>query len=165
MSRTKLTKAYYEWLGPTTHAITFVYNRNHVSLTKGGETLREFHRRVDQERLGGKFYREPPEKRLRFLVTAEKWETHPHCHGLIRLREDELADTGLEAIERTYNEIWQEICPGGSIKIRPITDELGWANYASKEHDLFDGSLALDSLMQNPREPWTLQLATIKRRD
>jgi len=159
LTRTKLTEAYYEWFGKTSHAITFVYNRNHVSLSKGGEALREFHRRVDQKRLGGKFYTKPDELRLRFIVVTEKWDAHPHCHGIIRLPPDDLADKGLEAIERAYNEIWQEIVPSGSITIRPISDDLGWANYASKEHDLFDGSLALDSLMQNPKEPWTLQIA------
>jgi hypothetical protein len=157
-NREELTKAYYEWFGPTTHAVTFVYNRNNVSLTKGGEMLREYHRLVDQKRLGGKFYRASPEDRLWFRVVTEKWDIHPHCHGIIRLPADDLAANGLEAIDQAYNQIWQSVIPGGSLKIQPVTDPLAWVNYASKEHDLLNNALALDTLMIGPKQAWTLSL-------
>lgn len=158
MTREEITKAYYKWFGPTTHAITFVYNKNSVSLTKGGAALREFHRLVDQQRLGGRFYRAPEEARLRFRVVTEKWDAHPHCHGIIRLRADDLAVHGLEGLDHAYNQIWHSVVPGGSIKIRPVTDPVAWVNYASKERDLLDNALALDTLLACPKQTWTLTL-------
>lgn len=152
-----LAKAHLDWMGDNVHAITFVFNKNIVSASSGGEALREFHRRVDKERLGGRYYRYPENQRLRLRVVPEKWDIHPHYHGLIDLPSDDLAREGLEALELRYNRIWQSVVPGGSIKISPISDPMGWFAYASKETDLSDNVLALDSLVLGAKTPWTVQ--------
>lgn len=156
----KLAKAHLDWMGDNVHAITFVFNKNIVSASSGGEALREFHKRVDRERLGGRYYRYPENQRLRLRVVAEKWDTHPHYHGLINLPSGDLADEGLEALELRYNRIWQSVVPGGTIKICPLSDPMGWFAYASKETDLGDNVLALDSLVLGPKSPWTMQSTT-----
>lgn len=153
----KLVKTHLDWMGGNVHAITFVFNRNVVSASSGGEALREFQRRVDQERLGGRYYRYPESQRLRFRVVPEKWDTHPHYHGVINLPSGDLAEEGLEALELRYNKIWQSVVPGGSIRICALSDPEGWFAYASKETDLCDNVLALDSLILGPKSPWTMQ--------
>lgn len=159
ITREKLTKEYLNWFGADkTFAITFVYNKNSVSLAMGAELLRVFHQRVDEKRLGGRYYQYREEDRLRFRVVPEKWDTHPHCHGIIRLDADKMTSEELEAHIKDLEAIWREIIPGGSLKITPLHDPEGWVKYASKEHDLLDGAYALDSLECDPKRAWRLNL-------
>ncbi len=161
ITREKLTKAYLDWFGiDNTFAITFVYNRNSVSLSEGAELLREFHRRVDEKRLGGRYYQYPEEDRLRFRVVPEKWDAHPHCHGIIRLDADRMTREELGAHINELEAIWRDVAPGGSLKINRLSRENpeGWLRYASKEHDLLDGAYALDSLESDPKRSWRLNI-------
>lgn len=155
----KLANAYLEWFGNNTYAITFVFNRNVVSRIDGGDRLREFHRLVDQKRLGGRYYRYPETYRLRFRVVPEQWDVNPHFHGLIRLPSDDLDRLGFEALVLEYQEIWERVAPGGSLDIRPLWEPEAWVKYCSKEHLLSDGEFAIDSLVNGCKSPWIVQVS------
>lgn len=144
-------------MGSHACAITFVFNRNSLGKQKGNEALREFHRLVDKDRFGGRYYAKPESERLWFRVSPEKWDTHPHFHGLIVLPNEQLEESGFTAICEKYEAIWQEICPGGSLCIKPLHDAPGWASYASKENSLASSLTVIDSYIQSPKQVWSPQ--------
>lgn len=144
-------------MGKRVYAITLVFNRSNLGKQKGSEILREFHRLVDKDRLGGRYYEKPESERLWLRVAPEKWDTHPHFHGLIVLPEDQIADYGLDAVCEKYEAIWNEVCPGGSLRIEALSDGPGWVSYASKENSLASSLTVIDSYMQSPKQVWSPQ--------
>lgn len=150
----KRISQYKGWLGNNTYALTAVFNRNYVSAETGGEALREFHKRIDCDRLGGRFYAKPIGQRSRLLVISEKWDAHPHYHGYLALPEG--AEIGVEEIKDRYEQIWRDVFPGGTMQIDALHDFDGWAGYVSKEAYIFDGAIALDSLVDGSKGGWVL---------
>lgn len=144
-------------MGDSVCAITFVFNLNKIGWQKGSEAIREFHRRVDKDRLGGRYYSKPEGDRLWFRIVPEKWETHPHFHGFIALPQKQLEELGFTAICEKYEAIWREVCPQGSLCITPLHDALGWASYASKENSLASSLTVIDTYMQSPKQMWSPQ--------
>lgn len=158
MNSSYLVESWINWLGPHSFAITFVFNRNCITSKNGGECIRTFQKIIDKRRLGGRFYTKPENARLRLRVVAEKWNEHPHCHGIIVLPDDDIASMTFDEIQSCYSEAWQKVVPGGSLLIAPITDAPSWIRYSSKERDLLDNALALDSLMEGPKSGWIIPL-------
>lgn len=157
MDTTSLNQAYLDWMGSYTYAITFVFNLNNLGKLKGAEALREFHRLVDKDRFGGRYYEKTDSERLWFRVVPEKWRAHPHFHGLIVLPEDQVRQHGFDAVCEKYESIWKEVCPGGSLLIEPLHDGPGWVSYASKENSLVSSLTAIDSYIQSPKLVWSPQ--------
>lgn len=155
MNRKDAEKAYVEWMGSCACAVTFVFNHKNLGKTEGYEALREFHRLVDKDRFGGRYYERGPHERLWFNVAPEKWDAHPHFHGLIVLPKDQVADLGFEAVCEKYQQIWKEVFPSGSLVIKALHDGPGWASYCSKENSLTNSLTAVDSLLRNPKEAWS----------
>lgn len=144
-------------MGECTCAITFVFNQKNLGRTKGYEALREFHRLVDKDRLGGRYYEKSESERLWFRVVPEKWDVHPHFHGLIVLPKEQVAEHGFDAICEKYEAIWNELYPGGSLRIEALHDGPGWVSYASKENSLTSSLTVIDSHMQSPKQVWSPQ--------
>lgn len=154
MLNQKLVDQYKGWLGINTYALSAVFNKNYVSAETGGEALREFHKRIDCDRLGGRFYAKPIEQRSRLLVISEKWDAHPHYHGYLSLPEG--VEIGVEEIKDRYERIWRDVFPGGTMRIDALYDFDGWVGYVSKEGYIFDGAIALDSLVDGSKSGWAL---------
>lgn len=157
MDKKLLEKAYIDWMGDSTYAITLVFNRKNLGRQKGCEALREFHRLVDKDRFGGRYYNRPQNERLWFRVSPEKWDTHPHFHGLIVLPKEQVTEYGFDAVCEKYQAIWNTACKGGSLRIEVLHDGPGWISYASKENSLTSSLAVIDSYIQSPKQVWSPQ--------
>ncbi|MGQ2989775.1 MAG: hypothetical protein ACT6RD_00145 [Brevundimonas sp.] len=157
MNKKLIEKAYAAWMGECACAITIVFNQKNVGLHKGYEAIREFHRLVDRDRFGGRYYERPERERLWFRVSPEKWDDHPHFHGLIVLPKDQVAAEGFDAVREKYAAFWSELYPNGSLRIEALHDGPGWVSYASKENSLTSSLTVIDSHLLSPKEVWAPQ--------
>jgi hypothetical protein len=136
---------YYALKNPL--AVTFVFNWNTANTYKANNKLREFHKVIDEERLGCRFYKRKPERRLDFLVAPEKFQAgHPHYHGLMSLPFDELERRGVPGAIQHYQAAWKAVVPSGGLHIEPVWDLEGWIAYSSKENCLAASDLAVWSV-------------------
>lgn len=146
MHRQLVTSGLLDWLSPNPAAITIVFNRSYVSRHQARASLRTLGQRIDKRRLGGKFYRRPPNERLLFHVAPELFTAgHPHYHGLIRLPQDDLNEFGFDGVTALYREEFARIQDGGSLLIAPLTDAQRWISYCSKDGDLVSGEHIVSS--------------------
>ena len=113
--------------------------------------VRTLAQRIDERRLGGRWYQKPHADRLHLQASPELWaEGHPHYHGIIRLPADDLANLGFDGLANRYAAEFAGICPGGSLLIKPMDDPTGWVRYCSKEVSLIN-----DDPNQNGQVVWT----------
>ena len=146
MKRKLVTSGLLDWLSPNPAAITIVFNRRHISRQQARTSLRTLGQRIDKRRLGGKFYRRPPNERLLFHVAPELFTAgHPHYHGLIRLPQDDLNEFGFDGVAALYQEEFAGIQEGGSLHVTRMTDPQGWISYCSKDGDLVSGERIVSS--------------------
>ncbi|MCA8889614.1 MAG: hypothetical protein KDA46_12330 [Parvularculaceae bacterium] len=87
----------------------------------------------------------PSERRLNGWFVAEKQKTNGHLHGLINLPEHYLSgEWRFLQLQTVLDQQWCQCVPSGDVKIEPIFDAHGVADYCLKEAfhgDDFFGSL------------------------
>jgi hypothetical protein len=116
-------------------AVTFVFNNDNHNFKSAKDTLRQFHRLMDERRLGHYFYKRKSNQRLDFLVSPEKFDCgHPHYHGIIAIPEQELSDRQFHQVAETYQQAWRQVADAGSLELKPLFDAVGWLEYSSKEN-------------------------------
>jgi len=147
LERQELRASFGEWYSKKNAiAVTFTTNRS-VPYAVLRDYLKKFSARVDERRLGGRYYQAPLESRLDFLLVPEHLNAgNSHLHGFLVPPEDDLQQWGLDRLEAEYDAVWGAICPGGSIHFEPLGDPAGWAAYCSKENDLIGSDKAIWSL-------------------
>lgn len=97
-------------------------------VTKMRSLLRNYLARIDRAYLGTRWCKEPASKRMNGVFTIEGVYTNVHAHGLLRATYGNTLGIQLHS-----NEIWDKLCPSGSVVAKPITDLQGVANYVLKD--------------------------------
>lgn len=124
-----------------------------MSYRKLSKSLSSFQRSIDQERLGGRFYQEPVLKRLDFWLVAEHLNsTNPHFHGFI-VCPDDLVLGRYETPEEKLEAEWKVFVPSGSLKLKTLTDPIGWSAYSSKENSIVNSDYVIWSLSDYVNKP------------
>lgn len=87
---------------------------------------------IEQRRDGRKFVDQPIESRLHAFIFAEHPETNLHFHVAMKFdywRGDRRDAEWRDFIEKK----WRELSRAGSVELKRIDDEAGWAAYITKE--------------------------------
>lgn len=93
--------------------------------------LYEYHGRLDRKLLGSKYHKKPITWRTRFVALLEHLDTNLHAHMLIKPARNKQFRCQMQS---PY--IWEEICPGGDLKIDYINSKeslIKICRYSTKE--------------------------------
>lgn len=133
--------------------VTLTFNfRATISSNLARQMLSKFSRRLDEPRLGGRFYRETAPHRTVFLFAQEKWDSYPHFHGVV-LRPDEGRSLRPASDFATLmTAAWAEVAPAGIAHIQRYRDE-GALFYASKESRLHGEGVITSFELWSPALP------------
>lgn len=151
MNQDKLTSEFIGWFNPNAAAITIVFNKERLLRSTAQLYMSTLAKRIDERRLGGRWYEKPHADRLHLQAAPELWdEGHPHYHGIIRIPADDLARFGFDGVSEEYAAEFGRVCPGGSLLIKSMDNPEGWVRYCSKEVSLIN-----DDPNQNGKVVWT----------
>lgn len=108
-------------------------NFNRETTYDGARTaLKAWHARVDKQLLGGSWSRKPAEQRSKFMAFAEKLDTNPHWHLLLRLGDG----TDAERFEQVAAECWRRLIVSGELDVKKLntpSDQQRTAGYVTKD--------------------------------
>lgn len=125
--------------------VTLTFNwRGFVTPSAMRQALGSFGRRLDEHRLGKRFYNYEARQRTLFVFVPEKVESYPHYHGLVARPDDTKALRAVADFPSLMQSCWTAVVPAGVCNVRPLKDA-GALDYASKERTLLDDHVIVAS--------------------
>ncbi|MNS06320.1 hypothetical protein D3C72_377420 [compost metagenome] len=120
------------WLGQMDFNVGLTLNFNQPSsLTHARKKVGDLFFRVDRKLLGARFHKKPT-LRTTGVFFFEHVDTNIHCHGLIRVR-----DENMIAFKKLFPEdgcgLWSNVCSSGSHYISSGSNMVTAAYYVTKE--------------------------------
>ncbi len=115
--------------------LTLATNQS-MSLERMQRKTREFLARMDKAMRGRNWAKKPMSQRMDGLLYVEHEHSNIHVHGLMTKPYCNFAGLQLKA-----EEIWSELCEGGSVVIKPVGDVRKRSEYVTKEafnHGFFE---------------------------
>ena len=114
--------------------VTLTFNWGSVpSKVRAVASLREFSRRLDEVRLGSRFYEFPARYRTPFLLVPEKEVCASlHYHGLIGEPDDGRSRAIPESYPDLVGRCWRAAVPSGTADVQPLVS-VGALAYSTKE--------------------------------
>lgn len=123
-----------------THALGLAFHRSEVPLPVVKSALRDLHRRVDEQLLGRRFYRLPPEERTLAMFNIEGVPHNVHVHSLWRIPKGPPGANRLLRFHRMFagerGGVWNDVVPSGTCKLTIMTDHAEAARYMMKEQHM-----------------------------
>jgi hypothetical protein len=124
---------YAAWLGNMSFNVgVHLFFNSDVTLSKARSTVKRCFRDVDRELVGTRFHKKPASLRTTGVFFFEHLDTNLHAHGLLRVREDRLAQFE-ELFPATGRGLWTECWESGSQTTEMLYDAAGFADYITKE--------------------------------
>ena len=116
--------------------VTVTFNwKGEVSERSASSRLSDFSHRIDEQLLGGRFYRKPPQERLLFVFVPELKDAYYHYHGLMAAPPIVQRRAELAQFESLVETTWKNIVPSSTTDCQNLNDE-GAMMYATKENNL-----------------------------
>lgn len=106
-------------------AITLAFNRV-TSPAAAVRDLRHLHARLDRMVLG-RSWAKRSDDRSTYVAVIEHVDTNLHIHLALSC-----APQFVERMAGAVAIIWEEMVPGGTVVVEPVTDAPGWGRYISK---------------------------------
>lgn len=123
-----------------TEMVSLAINQN-VSISKARTLLKSFSGRMDSWGIGTTWSQTHFTQRASGIFFVEHVRSNIHLHGLVRFPYANRCGRAWIAAE-----IWEDLCPSGTIATKPAYDPMGAADYMTKEmkwHDYDDSQIIL----------------------
>lgn len=134
---------YVEWISRRpSFAVTLTFNwHGDIAPRSAFQCVKLLGRRIDELRLGSRYYKKPVESRSLFVFVPEKWGQYPHYHGVFQMpcpKNGRAITNDYAALIRMF---WSDIVPAGTADVQDLYDPDGWLSYMTKETPLSDDAV------------------------
>lgn len=128
--RERLREAYLALLALfPDYLLTLASNQPGLSTDEFRQKVRDFHRLLDRNLLGPRFYMKSVHERTDGIMCIEHVQSNIHGHAAMRFA-SKRSPAKLSALCKT---VWADVCPGGSAELQIRYGGSSGASYATKE--------------------------------
>lgn len=134
---------YIDWISRRpSFAVTLTFNwRGNISPRSSAQCVRLLGRKIDELRLGSRYYKKPVEARSLFVFVPEKWGSYPHYHGVFQMPCPSFGRGITNDYSALIRMFWSDIVPAGTADVQDLYDPDGWLSYMTKETPLSDDAV------------------------
>lgn len=128
--RERLRDAYLTLLGQfPDYVLTLASNRSGMSADEFRQKVRDFHRLLDRQLLGPRFYMKPVNERTDGIMCIEHVQSNIHGHAAIKFA----SRRSPARFALICKAVWAEVCPGGTANLQIGFGGSSGSVYATKE--------------------------------
>lgn len=134
---------YVEWIScRPSYAVTLTFNwRGGIGPRSAVQCVGLLGRKIDELRLGSRYYKKPVESRSLFVFVPEKWGEYPHYHGVFQMPRSDSGRSITNDYSALIRVLWSDIVPAGTADVQDLYDPDGWLSYMTKETPLSDDAV------------------------